>query len=69
MNACILEVPAAATKSIENDPDVDYVELDMEVHAYNPVWGLDRIDQVSLYTIPSAWAGGLDCWVLLLFCA
>lgn len=64
MNACILEVPAAATKSIENDPDVDYVELDMEVHAlgttYDPVWGLDRIDQVSL-CIPSTWAGSLDC--------
>ena len=54
MNACIIEVPAAAAKSIENDPDVEYVELDMEVHAFgtinDPVWGLDRIDQVSLYT-------------------
>jgi len=51
MNACIIEVPAAATNSIENDPDVEYVELDMEVHALvtnnNPVWGLDRIDQCS----------------------
>lgn len=59
-----------------NSPDVDYIEQDMYVHAYqscaqqtNAVWGLDRISERDLdldgnYRYPSNAGSGVDAYII-----
>ena len=61
LNGCALDIPAGAMNSLKNDPDVQLLEEDGEVHATgctlqgdgscvvtSPIWSLDRVDQCLL---------------------
>ncbi len=60
LNGCAVEVPASAVKALADDPEVELLEEDGEMHATgctlsgdgscevnSPIWSLDRVDQCA----------------------
>ena len=45
-----MTLPRRAIEALSNNPSVNFVEENLEVHALQapPSWGLDRVDQCSL---------------------